>query len=235
MIDFHSHILPGIDDGSAALEESIRMLQMEAEQGITHVVCTPHFYPRYDTPDAFLARRDRAEEALRREMEKYPGLPEISVGAEVYYFRGICNSDLMKQLTIRGKSCIMIEMIASPWHSHVYEELKHIYHRWELTPVIAHVDRYISPLHTHGIPERLAELPVLVQANAEFFLNRKTAGMAMRLLRDDKIQLLGSDCHNLSDRKPNLGEAVCVIETRLGTTVVERICDYSHRALNIPV
>ena len=46
MIDFHSHVLPGMDDGSASLEESIAMLRMEAEQGITQVVATPHFYPR---------------------------------------------------------------------------------------------------------------------------------------------------------------------------------------------
>lgn len=44
IMDFHSHILPGIDDGSASLEESIAMLRMEAEQGITHVIATPHFY-----------------------------------------------------------------------------------------------------------------------------------------------------------------------------------------------
>ena len=50
MVDFHSHILPGIDDGSASLEESIELLKREAEQGINHVVATPHFYAQHDTP-----------------------------------------------------------------------------------------------------------------------------------------------------------------------------------------
>ena len=57
VIDFHSHILPGIDDGSKNVEESLQMLRMMAKQGITHVVATPHFYPQHDTPESFLKRR----------------------------------------------------------------------------------------------------------------------------------------------------------------------------------
>ncbi len=223
MIDFHSHILPGIDDGSRNVEESIKMLRQEAEQGITHVVCTPHFYPRHDRPAAFLERRARAEDALRNEMAKYNDLPQLSVGAEVYYFRGISESDLIKQLTIQNKSCIMIEMIPSPWGTHVYDELLNIYRRWEIVPVFAHVDRYISQWRTFQIPEKLNELPVLVQANAEFFLSRRTQRLALRLLQENKIQLLGSDCHNLTDRAPNLGPALECIEAKLGREAVEKI------------
>ena len=57
IIDFHSHILPGIDDGSRSLEESLEMLSLEAQCGIRHVVATPHFYPGHDHPSRFLARR----------------------------------------------------------------------------------------------------------------------------------------------------------------------------------
>ena len=71
--DFHSHILPGVDDGSSSLEQSLQMLRMEAEQGIRHVVATPHFYARYDAPETFLEKRSRAEALLREAMEKNPG------------------------------------------------------------------------------------------------------------------------------------------------------------------
>lgn len=223
VIDFHSHILPGIDDGSADLKESIALLQMEAAQGIGHVVATPHFYARYDTPEHFLKKRDRAEAELRREMEKYEGLPQISIGAEVYYFRGMSESEFLPQLTIRGKRCILIEMPPVPWTEEIYRELEDIWARRGVTPVIAHIDRYIRPFHTHHIPQRLAQLPVLIQANADFFLERSTAAMALRMLRADQIHLLGSDCHNLTSRKPNLGEAVKLIEKRQGAESVERI------------
>ena len=54
IIDFHSHILPGIDDGSADPEESLELLRRSARQGIRKMVATPHFYPRYDSPEKFL-------------------------------------------------------------------------------------------------------------------------------------------------------------------------------------
>lgn len=221
--DFHSHILPKIDDGSASLEESIAMLRKEAEQGITHVVATPHFYPNHDSPERFLARRARAEAALREEMEKHTGLPELSVGAEVYFFQGISDCDVLKELTIGDSSCVLLEMPESSWTESMYREMERIWRRQDLLPVIAHVDRYISPLRDHGIPDRLEKLPVMVQANAGFFLRGTTSRMAMKMLRQDKIHVLGSDCHNLKDRAPNLGDAVRKIRHKLGEDAIEKI------------
>lgn len=222
--DFHSHILPGIDDGSSSCEESIAMLRMEAEQGIRHVVATPHFYARYDNPEEFLRKRARAEKMLREEMAKEKGLPEVSIGSEVHFFNGIGDSDVVPRLTIGSKRCILIEMPHTPWTPAMYRELEKIWLQWGITPIIAHVDRYIAPFHTHGIPERLEDLPVLVQANASFFLERRTASMAMRMLKNNQIHLLGSDCHNLTSRCPNLDAAVERIQSRLGRQALQRIC-----------
>lgn len=223
IVDFHSHVLPHIDDGSATLEESVALLRLEAEQGIQHVVATPHFYPQYDTPEHFLQKRAEAEAVLRQEMEKHPGLPKLSVGAEVYFFHGISESDAIIELTIDQKRCILIEMTMPPWADSVYRELEGLYTKRGLVPIIAHVDRYIGRFRTHGIPERLAELPVLVQANADFFVERSTASTALRMLKKNQIHLLGSDCHNLTDRKPNLGAALKVIEKRLGDAPLDEI------------
>lgn len=221
--DFHSHILPGIDDGSKNVEESIAMLKKEAEQGVTHVVATPHFYAHHDSPERFLARRERAEKKLREAMKDYPGLPTLSVGAEIYYFSGISDSDILKQLTIDKNGCILLEMPVSLWSESMYREIGDIPAKQGLTPIIAHVDRYIGPFRTHGIPERLEKLPVYVQANAGFFLRSTTRGMAMRMLKENRIHLLGSDCHNMSTRVPNLGSAAEVIRKRLGQETLDRI------------
>lgn len=229
--DFHSHVLPGIDDGSQSVAQSIEMLKMEAQQGISHVVATPHFYPQHSSPDRFLEKRREAELRLREEMEKHPGLPTLSVGAEVYYFSGISSSEMVSKLTIDGKKCILIEMPQSPWTESMYRELEEISARFGITPILAHVDRYIGPWRTFGIPERLEELPVLVQANASFFRELSTASMAMRLLRQEKIHLLGSDCHNCHDRKPNLGDAVTRIEKRLGPDALARIREFERFVL----
>jgi len=229
--DFHSHILPGVDDGSKSVEESIAMLQMEAAQGITRVVATPHFYPRDDSPEEFLARRAEAEALLRKEMQAYPDLPELSVGAEVYYFNGIGNSEKMAALTIDQNRGILIEMPTPPWTGAMYRDLEELHDKQGLLPIIAHVDRYIGRFRTFGIPERLAELPVLIQANAEFFLKKSTSAFALHMLKKNRIHLLGSDCHNLSSRSPNLGAALELIGRRLGEDPINAICDWQNYVL----
>ena len=232
LTDFHSHILPGMDDGSTGVEMSLEMLRRENAQGISRVVATPHFYARYEDPQRFLKRRDRAEETLRRAMAQEPDMPELLVGGEVRYFPGIADSELLPQLTIRGTDSILIELPSGTWTEAMFRELADIWEKRGLTPIVAHIDRYIGPFRNRELPRRLQELPVLVQANAEFFLERSTAGLAMKLLKGDQIQLLGSDCHNLTDRIPNLGEAVSRIEKKLGPGPIEKLLSYETLALS---
>lgn len=232
VMDLHTHILPGIDDGSQSVTESVAMLRMESEQGIDHVVVTPHFYPQQDTPDHFLEKRDRAMAQLQAEMSQKNGLPQIILGAEVYFFRGMSQSDQLERLTIGKKSCILIEMPQPPWTEEMYRELEQIWQQKGIVPIVAHIDRYISPWRTYGILKRLSQLPVLVQANAEFFLNKRTAAMAMRLLRGDRIHLLGSDCHNMGSRKPNMQPALDKIRSKLGDSALERIAEHERFAFN---
>lgn len=233
LTDFHSHILPGVDDGSGSVEESLQMLRMEAQQGITCVVATPHFYPRHDRPDRFLARRAEAFAVLQEAMARETALPRVELGAEVHFFSGMSDSDVLQQLTIAGKRCILVEMPLSPWTAAMYRELEGIYQKQDLIPVIAHIDRYIRPLQTHGIFQHLAELPVLVQANAEFFANRRTASLALRLLRQGRIHVLGSDCHNVTDRRPNLAEARIVISHHGGSGIFDRIRENEAKILSV--
>lgn len=211
MLDFHSHILPGIDDGSASLEQSVAMLREEARQGIGCVIATPHFYPRRNDLDTFLEKRAEAERLLRQEMEKHENMPRLLVGAEVQYFPGMGDSQVLEKLTIAGTHCVLVEMPMDHWTDRMYRELEKLSILQGLVPVVAHIDRYIRPWHTKGIPGRLAALPVLVQANGSFFLKRKTRSLAMKLLKKGQIHLLGSDAHNMDDRVPNLGAVRTVL------------------------
>jgi len=214
--DLHSHILPGVDDGSDSVSKSVSMLCLEAEQGVGLVAATPHFYPSRDTPEGFLKKRYQAAKALRSEMTLWEGLPKLVLGAEVHFFRGISESEFLPWLTIGKSSCVMIEMPPAPWPEEFYRELEAIGDKRGLTPIIAHVDRYIRPLRTYGIPERLSRMHVYVQANGSFFLDKRTSAMAMKMLKAGQIHLLGSDCHNLTSRKPNLGEVRQCIQQKLG-------------------
>lgn len=232
VVDFHTHILPGIDDGSKTSEESVAMLQMEAQQGIEHVVLTPHFYAEKESLPHFLERRSRAIERLDAAMVGIEGVPELSVGAEVRIFEGIGNAEFLAELSISGTKCILIEMPMPPWSDNLLKELERIRYKRNLVPIIAHIDRYISPLRTRGIPETFASLPVLVQASGIFFINRNTRNLALKLLRENKIHLLGSDCHNLDTRMPNLQDAVRIIEDKMSTSRILRINSLESRLLD---
>lgn len=231
VVDFHTHILPGIDDGSKTPEESVAMLQLEAQQGIQHVVLTPHFYAEKESLPRFLERRNRAVERLFTATAGVQNLPEMSLGAEVRIFEGIGNAEFLPELAISGTKCILIEMPMPPWSDNLLKELQRMRYKRGLVPIIAHIDRYISPLRTRGIPETFAELPVLVQASGSFFINRSTRNLAIKLLRERKIHLLGSDCHNLDTRIPNLRDAVDIIEGKLGASRILRINSLESRLM----
>lgn len=223
VVDFHTHVLPQIDDGSTSIQESLALLRMEAEQGITRVVATPHFYAHLDRPESFLARRGAAVSSLLKAMEPFPELPRLSVGAEVHYFSGIGEADILPELAIDHGRHVLIEMPMGDWRESMFRDLEKIHTNFGLTPIVAHVDRYISPLQTHGIPERLMELPVLVQANAGSFLHLRTRHLMLRMLARDQIHLLGSDCHNLKTRPVNLRQALDLIGKKLGPETIRQI------------
>lgn len=231
LVDFHCHILPCVDDGSRSVEESLAMLEAERGQGVTHVVATPHFYPQYSSPESFLKKRYESEMLLRERLSRSPELPDITMGAEVYFFRGISESNAISGLTIGKNKYILVEMPLPPWTESMYKELSDIYTKQGITPIIAHVDRYIGPFRSFGIPEKLEELPVLVQANASFFTRTATKRMALRMLKDSRIHLLGSDSHNTESRPPNLGDAASVILDKMGERAITRINYYEQKVL----
>ena len=110
LIDFHTHILPCLDDGSKSVEMSLSMLREETEQGVRHVVLTPHFYARHDDPDRFLASREAAAEALKAAVAEVPGLPTLHLGAEVAYFRGMSDCEILRDFCIGRTECILVEL-----------------------------------------------------------------------------------------------------------------------------
>lgn len=233
MIDFHTHILPKMDDGSRGTEESLRMLREESSQGVSAVVLTPHYYAEKEKPERFLERRAASEQRLSDvigESGEKDRLPQLFVGAEVKMFAGVSSLELLTELVIRGTRYILLEMPFEPWPESVFRELNAIKARG-LFPIIAHVERYLSLQKRTDNIERLMDSDVLIQCNAEFFLQGFKSRKAFSFLKEDKVQLLGSDCHNLTSRPPNLGEALVLIRRKLGEDTVSRIEHRSRKVL----
>ena len=222
MIDFHTHILPEMDDGSRSVEESLSMLRAEQAQGVDTVVLTPHFYPKHESLTRFLQRREESFNRLQAAAAENWLQPKLLTGAEVYFFRGIAESDILPELAVAGTDLVLVEMPVTKWSEQMLRELGEIHSKTGLIPVVAHVERYLKDNGRH-LSDVLAELPALVQANSSFFLSLGTRRRAMRLLRQGKIHLLGSDCHNMTSRTPNLGVAKEKIIRALGSEGLETV------------
>ena len=219
--DFHSHVLPGIDDGAADSRQALQMLDAALSQNIPCMVATPHFYANHDDPQRFLRRRDGAEERLRQQMAE--NSPALRVGAEVYYFEGISDCEFLPAMAISGTKCVLIEMPNGRWNDRMYAELTGIYRKQGLTPIIAHLDRYLTAFNREELVEKLRAVPALIQVNASFFLHWQTRRTALKMLKNRQIDLIGSDCHDLTDRPENLQKAVQIITRALGETALERV------------
>ena len=206
MIDFHSHILPGVDDGARNLEESLVMLREAFLQGVTAVVSTSHFYAADEFPGEFLERRNSAVQQLQEAMlfseEVYP---VVIAGAEILYFPGISEAEGIDRLRIENSRCILIEPPMSPWSEDMLDDIQQLGRNYDLIPVIAHLDRYISILKDSSLIDRVCRRNMVVQVNGSYFLNPKTKKAAIEKLKAGKIGVIGSDCHNMDSRPPNLG------------------------------
>ena len=107
-IDFHTHILPGIDDGSRNVEMSLRMLAAQREQQVDEIVATPHFYAQKDSVEEFLLRRQRSYEKLKTAMEENGFDQKLYLAAEVYYFQGIGSAGMIPKLCVEGTQTLLL-------------------------------------------------------------------------------------------------------------------------------
>lgn len=223
MLDFHSHILPGIDDGSKNLEMSLAMLRESSAQGIRGIALTPHFYADSDDPDEFFRRREAAADSLFQAAQSEPDCPELLLGAEVHYYRGMGQSDILEQFCIGDSNLVLVEMPFRPWSRQELRDLEDIRNRLGLQVLIAHVERYLHLARPEDIDALKTRAGALIQANAEFFLQLRTRRKALRMLERGEIHLLGSDCHDMDSRAPDLGDAVTYIRKKLGPDILAEI------------
>ena len=228
MIDWHSHILPGIDDGSRDADESLRMLDALIGQQVDTVVATPHFYADEESVEAFLGRRAQAYEALG------PGLAgrdvRILCGAEVKYYAGISRLRELERLAIQGTRLLLLEMSMAKWTEYTVRELTELASTRGLKIVMAHIERYLGYIDLNTI-RLLCENGLYMQVNAGFFERFHGRNKACKMLDSGLIHFIGSDCHNMTSRPPRIAPAYEVIGKRLGEDYVSQMVDFGYDAL----
>ncbi len=228
MIDFHSHILPCIDDGSKSIDETLKMLDLLKKQGVTKVVATPHFYANRNSVEDFLYKRNKSFQMISDYLS--PDYPEIFLGAEVKYYEGISRLENLESLCICNSKLLLLEMPMRKWTEYIIREVIEIASSGKITVVLAHIERYLR-FQDKRVIEELILSGVLLQANAYFFLSIGTRIKAISMLKNDMLHFIGSDCHNLTDRTPRIGDAISYIERKAGSRMIDQINSFAERLL----
>ena len=220
MVDIHTHILPGMDDGAKNVDMSLEMLRMQVEQGVDTVVLTPHFYRDRETVEHFLERRGRAYRALTEAIEaRQAPAPKLLLGAEAAWAPNMAQWDGLEELTIARGGCMLLELPFYAWDDRMLRELYRLLDRG-ITPIFAHLERYVKHQKGDYIRE-IAGMGMPDQENAgpmERFLERRDV---IRLLRRREAHIMASDCHNTTTRPPNLGRGLEMVRKFLGAPAAE--------------
>lgn len=203
------------------------MLQTMAEHGVGMVCATPHFYAERTGIPAFLARRDRAWQALQQAMGPLP--VQVCLGAEVAYYSGISEEKELEKLCLEGTRTLLLEMPYGEWNSFQIGEVMSLAWDFGFDVVLVHPERLVAGNNNYRWLEKLYDLPM--QVNAGALRHWRTRRGALDILESTSMPLLGSDCHNLASRAPNLWEGRNVIDRKLGARFLAEMDENAQKLL----
>jgi len=228
VIDIHSHILPGIDDGPMALEEAVAMLKIAAESGTTDIVATPHANARF-TFDPELIDRKIAE------LQAAAGpAPRIHRGCDFHLTVENIQDALAKpaKYTINNKRYLLVEFS----DAFIPDTMHEIFDRFQaagLTPVVTHPERNVLLRTRIDRLRSWVENGCLVQITAQSLLGRfgRTARhIASQLLQQNLVHFVASDAHDTKHRPPTLNEAYTYVSRTWGEKSAQTIFVTAPRA-----
>lgn len=209
LIDIHSHIVYGVDDGSKDLDTSISMLKMAKDNGITSMILTPHHHK---------GRMDADVSTLKSRFESVvlanPTDIKLYLGSELF-----ADSHLVDELneglalTINNTHYVLVEFYPNTSYKDIERQFNDLLMNG-YKPIIAHIERYACFLKDAYLVEDLKDLGVLVQINASSLKHLNTKLFINKLLKYELIDFIGSDAHNISDRNPCISKYIDYIRKK---------------------
>ncbi len=203
MVDMHCHILPGVDDGAGSPEEALQMLKIAEKEGITHMICTPHYKNH---------RKSVAGEALSEAFHNFQKMAaehgckiQLYLGNEVFYFRELeqaVDDGLVHEMN--ESSHMLIEF-------HPQETFRAMQHSlYDVSslgyvPILAHAERYECLYHDILRVEELHKAGTKIQVNAKSVTGEHGFGVKRfveRLLKEQMVDYVSTDAHNTEKRAP---------------------------------
>lgn len=211
-IDIHSHILPNLDDGSKSMRQSLDMLKIAVEQGITTIFATPHNMPGKGQPSPEVVQ-ERVEE-LRKAAEEEGIRIEILIGTE-YFFREEVVELLEdeKGITMNDTEFVLVEF--DPMVEKVYfrNALRSIL-TTGCCPIVAHVERYAKVMKDMTFLKEIKKMGALLQINAASVIGDNGFHTKMdvkKLLKEEMVEFIGTDAHSDGKRAPYMEKCAAIL------------------------
>jgi protein-tyrosine phosphatase len=230
MIDIHSHILPDLDDGARTLEEAVEMARIAVNDGITHMIATPHAFNGLSSnpsPEEISTRVKVLQEAIGRDLEILPG-------NEVHFIHDITGKLETQQITpLNHRNYMLIEfptMQVPPGAGQLFRKLQTI----GITPILAHPERNLQIQKHPEIIAGLIESGGRIQVTA-MSVNGKFGVAAFEcvqtLLSHNCVHFIATDSHRAKSRPPVLSEARAQAARIIGADAAEKLVEDNPRAV----
>ena len=227
MIDIHSHLLPGIDDGAHDIDMAVVLAKIAVTDGITHMVCTPHIHPgRYDNT---LETISAAKNKLKTALKKHHIALAIAAAAEVRFSLELMDKIRRNEIPFlgkwQGKDVLLLEF---PHHEMPFkaDRLTAWLLARDIVPLIAHPERNRGLLQSPVKLKPFIRQGCLLQVTASSLVGtfgEKSQQFALDLLQKNLITVLASDAHNDKRRPPILTDGFHAAADVVGTDNAYRL------------
>ena len=215
MLDIHSHILPGVDDGSKSLDESVKILEMMKEQGITDVIATPHFYAFRENLEEYLKKIQYSYNQLKSHIEGM-NLPNVFLGTEVLYYYNIGESESVYNFTFGNTVYLLLELTNSSIGADLFKDIRNLRDKKGIIPVIAHIERYHKSSNFRKLLKFIDKEHILAQVNASSLFDSNYSKITLKLIKKGYITYIATDSHSATGRIPMMNRALKFISNHIG-------------------
>jgi len=229
MVDIHCHILPGIDDGSKSWEMTAEMCRLAVEDGITHIVATPHSNDEYEY------NRERFTGMLGQLHDAANGELTFSLGCDFHFSYDNIQDALAnpRRYTIGDSQYLLIEFSDYGIPPSVMQDVFTIASRG-MVPIITHPERNQPLLKNPDLVLKLVEQGCLVQITANAVTGAwgsRSRKMVEWLLQREAVHAIASDAHDPVRRKPVMSQARNAVAELAGHEVAEALVTYNPEAI----
>lgn len=222
--DMHCHVIPGVDDGAATLEISLLMLHRMYKEGVRNVILTPHF-----RQGMFETSRDEVERSYERLVQAADTvLPEMKLFLGCEFHDNPVMIPLVEKdarYRMNGSAYVLLEFSGSDSARHIRGRCQKLIENG-YTPIVAHGER-CSALHTdRKLIGDLKDMGACLQVNVNSVLGLdgwKQKYFCHRAIKKGLVDFIGSDAHNMKDRKPHIGECAKLVRQKFGEKTARRI------------